>query len=145
MNNVEVCIVRHSQFQTRTNCIFRTFRVEESFWTKKQSCNLSKICTKKWRLFFWFCLFQWTPFYLAWVYGKGHAFPEILVPNSLPLHTIVLKNRFYFSGTFHKGNVPHLTHCEPHCKYFVCVKYTDICLRNKSAHGFFVNFTDICL
>ena len=27
----------------KTNCIFRTFRVAESFWTKKQSCKFSKV------------------------------------------------------------------------------------------------------
>ena len=38
--------------QPKTNCIFRTFRVKESFWTNKQSCNLSKVDVKKWRPFF---------------------------------------------------------------------------------------------
>ncbi len=52
------------------------------------------------------------PFHLAGVYGKGLTFPEILVPNSLLLHTIVLKNRFLFFGTFRKGNVPCLMRCE---------------------------------
>ena len=59
MNNVEVCIVRHSQFQPKkTNCVFRTFRVEESFWTKKQSCKLLKVDLKKWRPFFVFVRFN---------------------------------------------------------------------------------------
>ena len=43
--------------QPKTNCIFRTFRVKESFWTKKQSWILSKVDIKKWRPFFVFvCL-----------------------------------------------------------------------------------------
>ena len=37
---------------------FRTIRVEESFWPKKQSCNLSKVDIKKWRLFFDFVCFK---------------------------------------------------------------------------------------
>ena len=52
------------------------------------------------------------PFYLAGIYGKGPAFPEILVPNSLSLHTIVLKNSLLFSGSFRKGNLSHITRCE---------------------------------
>ena len=44
--------------QPKTNCIFRTFRLEESFWTKKQSCNLSKVGIKKWRPFFDFVCFN---------------------------------------------------------------------------------------
>ena len=50
-------------------------------------------------------------FYIAGVYGNGQMFPEILVSNSLLLHTIVLKNRFLFSGTFCKGNI-RLMCCE---------------------------------
>ena len=41
----------------KTKSIFRTFRVKESFWTKKQSWKLSKVDIKKWRPFFVFvCL-----------------------------------------------------------------------------------------
>ena len=48
---------RFSWSQPKTNCIFRTFRVKESFWTKKQSWKLSKVDIKKWRPFFVFvCL-----------------------------------------------------------------------------------------
>ena len=32
--------------EPKTNCIFRTFRVDESFWTKKQSCKFSKVDIK---------------------------------------------------------------------------------------------------
>ena len=94
--------------QPKSNCIFRTFRVKESFWAKKQSCITLKVGIKKWRLFL-FVLVDAN--FLAWVYGKGLTFSEILVPNSLLLHTIVLKNRFLFSGAFCKGNVPRLTCC----------------------------------
>ena len=41
-----------------TNCIFTTFRVSESFWTKKQSCKFSKVDIKKWRPFFDFVCFN---------------------------------------------------------------------------------------
>ena len=51
-------IVRHSQFQPKTNCVFRTFRVEESFWTKKQSCKFSKVGIMKWRPLFDFVRFN---------------------------------------------------------------------------------------
>ncbi len=34
------------------------FRVEESFWTKKQSCKLSKVDMTKWRPFFVFVCFN---------------------------------------------------------------------------------------
>ena len=37
---------------------FKDLRVEESFWTKKQSCNLSKVDIKKWRPFFDFVCFN---------------------------------------------------------------------------------------
>ena len=42
---------------TETNCVFRTFRVKESFWAKKQSCITLKVGIKKWCSFFCFCLF----------------------------------------------------------------------------------------
>ena len=53
--------------QPKTNCVFRTFRVKESFWTKKQSCITLKVGIKKWRLFFVFvcysgCHFTWDGF-----------------------------------------------------------------------------------
>ena len=38
--------------QPKINCVFRTFRVKESFWTKKQSCITLKVGIKKWCLFF---------------------------------------------------------------------------------------------
>ena len=44
--------------QPKTNCNFRTFRVEESFWTKKQSCKLLKVDITKWRPFFVFVCFN---------------------------------------------------------------------------------------
>ena len=37
--------------EPKTNCIFRTFRVAESFWTKKQSCKFSKVDIMKCRPF----------------------------------------------------------------------------------------------
>ena len=37
---------------------------------------------------------------------------KILVPNSLLLHTIVLKNRLLFSGPFRKGNITPWERCE---------------------------------
>ena len=49
--------VDFSQSQPKTSCIFRTFRVKESFLTKKQNLTLSKVDIKKWRRFFIFvCL-----------------------------------------------------------------------------------------
>ena len=44
--------------QPKTNCNLKTLRVEESFWTKKQSCNLSKVDIKNWRPFFEFVCFN---------------------------------------------------------------------------------------
>ena len=44
--------------QPKTNCIFRTFRVDESFCTKKQSCKFSKVDIKKWCPFFNFVCFN---------------------------------------------------------------------------------------
>ena len=44
--------------QPKTNCNFRTFRVEESFWTKKQSCKLWKVGKKKCSPFFVFVRFN---------------------------------------------------------------------------------------
>ena len=43
---------------TETNCVFRTFRVKISFWTKKQSCTTLKVGNKKWCLFFVFVCFS---------------------------------------------------------------------------------------
>ena len=40
--------------------------------------------------------------FLAWVYGKGHAFLKIWIP--IPPHTLVLKNMTLFSVQFCKGN-----------------------------------------
>ena len=43
--------------EPETKCIFKTFGVEESFRTKKQSCITQKVGIKKWCLFFDFvCL-----------------------------------------------------------------------------------------
>ena len=36
----------------------RSLRVEESFWTKKQSCKLLKVDITKWRPFFVFVCFN---------------------------------------------------------------------------------------
>ena len=52
------CAMFQEKAQPIRNCFFRTFRVEESFWTKKQSCNLSKVDIKKWRPFFDFVCFN---------------------------------------------------------------------------------------
>ena len=49
------------------------------------------------------------PFYLAWIYKKGQTFLEMLIPNSLLIHTIVLKNRFLISGQFFRVTSPHGT------------------------------------
>ena len=38
--------------QPKINCVFRTFRVKESFWAKKQSCITLKFGIKKWCLVF---------------------------------------------------------------------------------------------
>ena len=38
-------------------------------------------------------------------------FPEILIPDSLLQHTIVLKYRFLFFGAFRKGNVSPWERC----------------------------------
>ena len=50
---------------------FRALRKEESFWTKRQSCITQKVGIKS-GVCFWFCLFYWMPFYLAWICKKGH-------------------------------------------------------------------------
>ena len=44
--------------QPKTNCVFRTFRVKESFWSKKQSCITLKVGIEKWCLFFVFVCFS---------------------------------------------------------------------------------------
>ena len=36
-------------------------------------------------------MFLWKPFYLVWVYEKGLMFLEILVPDSIVVHTKVSK------------------------------------------------------
>ena len=43
--------------------------------------------------------------FLAWVYGKGHAFLKIRIPISLPPHILVLNNMTLFSIQFSKGYV----------------------------------------
>ena len=44
--------------EPKTKCIFRSFKVDESFWTKKQSCKFSKVDIKKWCPFFDFVCFN---------------------------------------------------------------------------------------
>ena len=44
--------------QPKTNYIFRTFRVAESFLTKKQICKFSKVDIMKWCPFFDFVCFN---------------------------------------------------------------------------------------
>ena len=44
--------------QPMTNCIFRTFRVKESFWVKQQSCMTLKVSLQKWCPFFVFVCFS---------------------------------------------------------------------------------------
>ena len=69
--------------QPKTNCIFRTFRVTESFWTKKQSCKFSKVDIMKCRPFFWFCLFWWTPYFEIAIFqqGRSEIFVFLVFPN----------------------------------------------------------------
>ena len=87
--------------QPKRNCVFRTFRVKESFWAKKQSCITLKVGIKKWCLFL-FVLVDAN--ILAWVYGNGPTFLKILIPIFLPPHTLVLENMALFSVEFRKGN-----------------------------------------
>ena len=43
---------------TETKCNFRTFGVNESFWTKQQSCITLKVSLRKWCPFFVFVCFS---------------------------------------------------------------------------------------
>ena len=88
--------------QPKINCVFRTFRVKESFWIKKQSCIALKVGIKKWCLFL-FVLVDAN--FLAWVYWKGPMFFKILIPIFLPPHTLVLENMTLFSVQFRNGNI----------------------------------------
>ena len=67
----------------RTNCIFVTFRVEESFWTKKQSCKFSKVDIRKWRPFFDFVCFNGRRILKLWYLsrGEGKYFFNFVFPN----------------------------------------------------------------
>ena len=44
--------------QPGTKYILRAFRVDESFWTQKQSCITQKVGLEKWCLFFHFVCFN---------------------------------------------------------------------------------------
>ena len=52
LNNADLNIVHFFLVSAKPNCVFMTFKVEESFWTKKQSCKSSKVDKTKWRPFF---------------------------------------------------------------------------------------------
>ena len=62
------CAMFQEKAQPIRNCFFRTFRVEESFWTKKQSCKLWKVGIEKCRPFFDFVCFNRCHF--TWIYKK---------------------------------------------------------------------------
>ena len=57
------CEMFHIMAQPKTNCVFRTFRVKESFWAKKQSCITLKVGIKKKHLFLVFVCFSGRQFF----------------------------------------------------------------------------------
>ncbi len=102
-NNADLNIVRHSQFQPKTNCVFRTFREEESFWTKKQSCKFSKVDIMKWRLFFDFVCFDGCHILKLWYLSSGGGkyllfwfFPTSIWQRSIPTQNLKRVSSQYF-------------------------------------------------
>ena len=106
-----ICNVSYGRLSQRQIAFLGPLEWRNLFGQKSKDVNYEKLAQRS-VVLFCFCSFYWMPFYIAGVYRKGQTFPEILVPNSLLLHTKVLKNKFLFSGTFCKGNIPHLTHCD---------------------------------
>ena len=60
--------------EPKVNCGFRTFRVKESFWAKKQSCITLKVGIKKWRLFFVFVCFSGRQFFSLSLRKRPYVF-----------------------------------------------------------------------
>ena len=72
-DNTKHCIFEIQYFfdiDTQTKYILRAIRVDESFWTQKQSCITRKIGLEKWCLFFYFVCFSGCHFTKSGLFQK---------------------------------------------------------------------------
>ena len=103
----------HIMAQPKTNCVFRTFRVKESFWVKKQSCITLKVGIKKWRLFFDFVCFSGCQFFSLSLRKRPCLFKN-LNPYFLTTTYPSIGKYDHFSVQFRKGNVLSWDPCALH-------------------------------